>query len=221
MTKIKQLLAVSLAMTGVAQAASVTIANPGFESDALAAGGWSDNAPTGWTDPEGNAGTNFMEHITGFASEGTNHLGFNGGLSMVYQDLGTAWAPNTTYTLLVGVGNRTGFGAGTGRFGFWSTADAAPAAGAPASILTPTVYFSDVDTALVAPTGQTFADATVSFTTGAVAPAGNIRLSVQQNSGIRVHVDNFRLDATPVPEPTVAGTAFLAAFGLTMLRRRR
>lgn len=227
MTKIKQLLAISLAMTGVAQAASVTIVNPGFEAAGLAAGGWSDNAPTGWSDPQGNDNTNFIEVISGFASEGTHHLGFDGNeFGMVYQDLGVAWAPNTTYTLTVGVGNRSGTGAGTGRFGLGTSLDpVAPATNlggnGPYFLHSPSVFFADLDTSTVAPTGGTFADAIFTYTTGAVAPAGNVRISVQEISGTRIHIDNFRLDATPVPEPTVAGTAFLAAFGLTMLRRRR
>jgi hypothetical protein len=203
-----------------AGAVGVSITNAGFESDALAVGGWSDAPPSGWADPAGASNGNFLENITGFASDGFNHLGFDqttdGGVGMVYQDLSTAWAPNTTYTLTVGVGNRSGWGAGTGRFGFGSSSDAAPS---PGVLNTPSVFFSDVNTALAAPVTGTFADLTISFSTGAVAPAGNIRLSVQRISdgGPRLHIDNVRLDA--IPEPSTAAALALAA-GL-LLRRRR
>jgi hypothetical protein len=211
------LISVSFSTAG---AVGVSINNPGFESDALAAGGWSDAPPSGWTDPAGSSNGNFLEHITGFASDGFNHLGFDqsadGGVGMVYQDLSTAWAPNTTYTLTVGVGNRSGWGAGTGRFGFGSSLDAPPS---PGVLNTPSVFFSDLNTALAAPVTGTFADLTVSFSTGAIAPAGNIRLSVQRISdlGPRLHIDNIRLDV--IPEPSAAATLALAA-GL-LLRRRR
>jgi hypothetical protein len=209
-------------------AAALNIVNPGFESDLATAqgnGGWSDAVPTGWSDPQGADNTNFLETIGGFASEGQVHLGFDGNeFGMVYQDLGVAWAPNTTYTLTVGVGRRGGFGAGLGRFGLGSSLDVLPASGpspdGPYSLHTPSVFFSDFDTATVAVTDGTFSDAVFSFTTGAIAPAGNVRVSVQEISATRIHVDNFRLDATAaVPEPS--SVALLGVLSGLALRRRR
>ncbi len=223
----KSLITLALvAVAGVqAHAVSIPIVNPSFEADGNLGGpgGWSDSAPTGWVDPNGGSNGNFMENISGFASSGAIHLGFDqgsdSGLGLVYQDLSTSWAPNTTYTLTVGVGNRGGFGAGVGRFGFASSTDAAPAG---STLFAPSVYFSDVDTAVTPnPATDSFSDLTVSFTTGAVAPAGSIRISTQRTSGPRLHVDNFRLDAVPVlvPEPTTL--AGLALASTVLLRRRR
>ena len=58
------------------------------------------------------------------------------------------------------------------------------------------------------------------FTTGAVAPAGNVVLFFRavNNRGI---VDNARVDATAVPEPAAAGLAAVAGLGLLARRRRR
>ena len=39
-------------------------------------------------------------------------------------------------------------------------------------------------------------------------------------SGIRINVDNFRLDATAIPEPSSLVTTMALAAGLLMRRRR-
>ena len=218
---IKLLSIFALLGTISAQAASVTIVNPGFETDAATAqagGGWSDNVPTGWGDPDGNSNTNFIETITGFASEGITHVGFDPNENgIIYQDLSTAWSPNTKYTLTVGVGRRAGFGAGTGLFGLTSTNDGAVVSN---DLFSLAAFAQTVDTGLIATVDGTFADMTLTFTTGAVAPTGNIRLFVKDVSATRIHVDNFRLDAVAVPEPAAALTAVLGA-GLLLRRRRR
>lgn len=218
-------IAVLIAAAATSRAAFVNIVNPGFESDTglvTAGATWSDNTPTGWLDPDNpgtNANSNFLENIGGFASEGIVHLGFDAAENgIIYQDLSTAWAANTKYTLTVGVGRRAGFGAGLGLFGLTSTNDGVIVSNDPFA----TAAFSQVvDTGAFALTDNTFADTSVSFTTGAVAPSGNIRLFVKQTDGVsRIHVDNFRLDATPVPEPS--STAVLAlGVGLLIRRRRR
>ena len=215
----------TICLAGQAFAAAVTINNHSFEAAGLGAGGWSDAAPAGWVDPQGDDNTNFLENISGFASEGTTHIGFDPNeFGLIYQDLSTAWAPNTVYTLTVGVGNRSGFGAGVGRFSLVSSTEALPApgvAGGPYSLFTPTTgFFTDRDTGTVATVANSFADTSFQWTTGAVAPAGNLRLVVQSNSSTRLHVDNFRLDATPVPEPAAAALSAVLA-GVLLNRRRR
>lgn len=218
---------ISVIAAGSAAAASLTITNASFETDVAVisgGGGWSDAVPTGWSDPQGGDNTNFMEIIGGFSSEGEAHLGYDGNeLGMVYQDLGVPWTANTQYTLTVGVGNRTNFGAGIGRFSLTSSLEALPAAGAaggPYSLFSPaTGFFTDLDTSTVVGAGNTFADTTLQWSTGAVVPAGNVRLGVQNISASRLHVDNFRLDASPVPEPTAV--ALLAGLGGLLIHRRR
>lgn len=205
-------------------AAGVTITNSGFETDALGAGGWSDAVPAGWSDPQGGDNTNFMENISGFASDGSNHLGFDGNeYGMIYQNLSAAWAPNTIYTFTVGVGNRNAnFGAGTGRFFLASSLEPLPPPGpfdGPYSLYTPgSGWYTDYDTSLTVPAPTAFGDVTFTYTTGAVAPTGNIRIGVQEISGIRLHVDNFRLDATAIPEPSAA-VILAMAVGLAFRRR--
>lgn len=218
------ILAAALLTAGAARSASVTVTNPGFEADVLAAGGWSDATPTGWRDPTGDApagdNSNFIEYIGGFVSEGVNHVGFDANeYGLLFQDLSTAWAPNTKYTLTFGVGNRNAanFAAGTGRFGFGSSTEGDPL---PLTPYAPLVFSQDIFTGTYATVASTFADTSITFTTGAVAPAGNIRISVQNlDTGTRLHVDNFRLDATPIPEPASIATLALAS-GLLMRRRR-
>ena len=227
MIKIILIPAIAVSMGNSVRAAALSIVNPGFESDAgVVSGGtsWSNNAQTGWSDPQGNDNTNFIENIGGFSSNGIVHVGFDANeFGMIYQDLSTAWAANTKYTLTVGVGNRNGTGAGTGRFGFGKSTDVLSPGVAgdngPYVLQTPSLYFSDLDTATVATAGGSFADATFTFSTGAVAPSGNIRISAQWKAGPRLHVDNFRLDGSPIPEPTSLATLGLA-LGLLSRRRR-
>ncbi len=207
-----------LLSAGFASAVSVAITNPGFETDAQGAGGWSDNVPTGWNDPNGNSNDNFMENITGFASEGVMHLGMErpgavtaGTRNYVYQDLATAWAPNTKYTLTVGVGNRSGFGQGATVLAFGSTSDAA-------GVFTASTTVAENSN----PNPNTFQDFTLEFTTGAVAPTGNIRIYGENiSAGIRTHFDNFRLDAIAVPEPASLAAGLMGGLGLMIRRRRR
>jgi hypothetical protein len=84
-----------------------------------------------------------------------------------------------------------------------------------------TAAFSQtVNTGTIATVPGTFADMTLVFTTGAVAPTGNIRLFVKEvDPATRIHVDNFRLDGTLVPEPSSAA-AILFGAGLLIRRRR-
>jgi hypothetical protein len=219
-----RILALLVAGISTAGAVAVNIVNPGFESDAglLTAGTtWSDNTPTGWLDPDnpgGNPNSNFLENIAGFSSDGIVHLGFDATENgIVYQDLSTAWAPNTKYTLTVGVGNRSGFGAGNGMFGLTSTNDGVVASNDSFSLAP---FSQVVNTSIAASVAGSFADISLVFTTGALAPAGNIRLFVKEVDTVsRIHVDNFRLDAAPaVPEPS---TAAVLTLGAGLLRRRR
>lgn len=87
----------------------VVLNNPGFEAPALVVGGFTYNLP-GWTDIASGSPTNarFIEHISGFAAEGRQHLGMEPGWS-VWQDPGATYQANTIYRLRVAVGNRPGW----------------------------------------------------------------------------------------------------------------
>ena len=206
-----------------ARAASVNIVNPGFESDVgLVNAGttWSDNTPTGWLDPDNpgaNANSNFLENISGFASEGLVHLGFDSNENgIIYQDLSTAWAPNTMYTLTLGVGRRATFGAGQALIGLASNTGVVVSNDSFATA----AFSSIVNTGNFALVDGAFADTSLTFTTGAVAPVGNIRLFVKEVDTVsRIHVDNFRLNAVTVPEPSAFAVLAMSA-GLLIRRRR-
>ena len=81
------------------------------------------------------------------------------------QDLGVGFLANTVYTMTILIGNRTNDGSnptGTARFGLTAGG-------------TEQGTFTEVTNAQVA--GQTFQDFTYTFTTGAVAPTGNVGIT--------------------------------------------
>ena len=71
-------------------------------------------------------------------------------------------------------------------------------------------------------------DFTYTFVTGAVAPTGTVLAvfrGVDDGMGggdsSRGDVDNYRVDASPIPEPASAALALLGSFGLLARRKRR
>lgn len=195
-----------------ASGASIAVSNPSFEETALSAGGWLDGQPPSWTSPSGNE-NNFVEYIVGFVSQGNNHYGMAQGVS-AYQNLSTAWAPYTRYELIIGIGNRNAGWTATGNQSSIALESSASAVGTHV-----TSAFLDSSTL----PESTFSDLTLTYTTGAVAPAGNIRIWVGSTGAAgtgRGHFDNVRLTATPVPEPTTAALFLLAAGGCWMRRRK-
>lgn len=192
-----------------AQAASVAVGNHSFEDPVLAAGGWSDATPPSWNESVLNGANSFTEYINGFAAEGTQHQGTQGAESL-WQVLGVAWAPNTNYTLTVASGNRAGFttAGGITQISLESSNESVGASLASAQ----------VDPATHSVAGA-FADFSLLYSTGAVAPTGTIRIVLTNAGAGRSHFDNVRLDASPIPEPSVLGLAGLSALALG--RRRR
>jgi hypothetical protein len=204
-----------LALAGSARAALVTVTNHSFESPALSPGAWSNLVPDGWTDTQGDTNHNFVEYIAGFSAEGAQHLGYDpnpdpqeGGFSLVYQDLAVGWDADTVYTLTIGVGNRNGQPTGIARMSLAS------------SLTAPETYESTmtIDTATIP--GQTFQDTVLQFTTGPVAPPGDVRIVLSNDPGGRVHFDNVRLDVTPIPEPAALAVAGILGLGIMRARRR-
>lgn len=192
--------------------ASIAVGNYSFEDTTLTAGGWLDGQPPSWTSPSGNS-NNFIEYIVGFVSHGNNHYGMAQGTS-AYQELATAWAPYTQYQLVIGVGNRNAGWTAAGNQSSIALESTAAAVGTHVAST-----FLDSSTL----PESTFADVTLTYTTGAVAPAGNIRIWVGSTGAAgtgRGHFDNVRLTANPIPEPTGAALLVLAAGGFCARRRK-
>lgn len=214
--------------SGPAMAAPVSIANSGF--DMYVAGtttvvstpgtyvfgtgyglplvGGSGNADfPGWQKASGWNGAEYLNNSYNVQPDGTTGWVSSepGSGSSLYQDLGIAFAPNSTYTLTVKVYDR-----------FETTmpttviarvdADATQVTGA-------TVSF-------VAPGNGDMAVYTWTYTTGATVPTDNmvIRLGAFNDPGVPNGQANFDdVSLTVVPEPI---SAALLCVGLVFLRRR-
>ena len=218
-------LALLLASTVSAKAAAITVGNSSFESAGLDPGGWSNDLGSDWTGKNGaNDGNAFLEHIAGFSSEGTQHVGM-ANLYYLWQDTGVAWEADTTYNLVVGVGHRGGFTA-EGNKSVYALLNAAPdtaaLATAAAVLGDPITQASGEYDAFANVGANSFLDAPVlQFTTGGTAPDGNIFVFVgDASAGGRSHFDNIRLSTGVIPEP---GSATLLGLSLSvfLLRRRR
>jgi hypothetical protein len=191
----------------------VAIANSSFEMPDLTSGGntWTNTYPD-WEAPA-TPGDAFVEFINGFAADGMQHIGVatNGEVS---QDLGVQLLPNTIYQLSVAVGHRNTFVAPTGNestFGLYVGGDAAAGG---------TLLAESVVDAFPIPVG-TFDDFSLTYTTGAAPPAGNLFISLSSGGGNRGHFDNIRLDASAIPEPSTLALVLVAATGVICAARRR
>ena len=88
--------------------APVSVGDFSFEGNALGPGGYAYNLGPEWQEINGpGSGAGFEEYITGFAAEGTDHLGMEFSHD-VWQDLAVTYQPNTRYTLTVAAGYRNG-----------------------------------------------------------------------------------------------------------------
>jgi hypothetical protein len=141
----------------------------------------------------------FIEFIPGFSADGNQHVGMSEGY-FLWQD--------------TAVGNRTGWTdpANVSTYARYNFSPTGLDAGAPGSLALAGANASGL-------AADTFGDMlTLTYNTGAVAPSGNIGIFLGAGGTARSHFDNVRLDATPIPEPSVGILAGLA--GLVLLRRR-
>ncbi len=209
--KVLALVAV-MGLCGSVLADPVAINNASFEEPAQDPGGWTNDLP-GWNGPPA-AGDAFIEFIPGFNAEGNQHLGIQNG-EEVSQDLGISVAPNTVYTLTLGVGKRNASFSPPGQestFGLYAGGDFADGGALLGEGMFDASGLDDL----------TFVDQSLVVTTGDAVPAGNLFLSLRTTGAGRAHYDNVRLDAVPVPEPATGLLAALAALGLISgVRRRR
>jgi hypothetical protein len=208
-------LTASAVLASVASADPVAIANSSFEMPDLTSGGntWTNTYPD-WDEPA-TPGDAFVEFISGFAADGMQHIGVatNGEVS---QNLGVQLLPNTIYQLTVAVGHRNTFVAATGNestFGLYVGGDAAAGG---------TLLAESVVDAFPIPVG-TFEDFTLTYTTDAAPPSGDLYIALSSGGGNRGHFDNIRLDASAIPEPSTLALVAVAVIAMTFagLRSRR
>ncbi|MGD9636524.1 MAG: PEP-CTERM sorting domain-containing protein [Pirellulales bacterium] len=220
-------------LAGTAAAVSVPITNHSFESPDVM-GAWQDGLPNDWL-AGGGLSNRWVENnaSVGFSGgDGVQHVGLDTNGGYIYQDLGVAFAANTKYTIDLASAHRDGHMHGIVEFGLFSSDALGTDIGAPG--------FMDIQGVWngANPDGDnmwnTFRDASLlhtigtgslgkvySYTTGAVAPAGNLVVFIRDVSGGRETVDNIRLDATAVPEPASMMFAAVAIGSLLAVGGRR
>lgn len=202
-----------IALANLAFAEALPVSNGSFEAPTLDPGGWSNDLPdTGWTQLPEN-GSAFIEYIDGFSADGNQHLGMAEGAE-VYQDLGVALSPNSTYTLTVSAGNRNAnFTPAEGQvssFAFY-LGDAAANGG---TLLAASTF----DAGTLGESSYSD-DLSVSYSTGDSVAAGNLFISLASTGAGRAHFDNVRVDV--VPEPTAGVLAIVGCLAILRVRRRR
>lgn len=193
-------------MSAFCSAAPITIEDFSFETNSggnLNSGGWNNDLSPEWQERDGtNSGSSFEEYINGFSAEGTDHVGMATGV-FIWQDTGVALAPNTTYTLTIAAGNRSGQSqagnvstyallAGASNLGSFGNT------GAVVANTSLTLASASVDATVLNGGAQGFADAEpLVYSTGATVPAANLVILLgDASAGGRSHFDNIRLDAT-------------------------
>lgn len=222
------LLVSAIAACASANAASVLINNHSFETPVIAGDNSFQLATTkpsgtfnGWTyviqtgggfqdfgieNPGSGQYTGAATTGTPVGADGTNIAWMNqsitGGTVNIFQDVG-ALLPDTVYTLTVAIGQRLDRVNGAPTISLINAASGTTDPGL-FTILNSTTGVSGV-------AGE-FQDFTVTFTTGS-GVSGNLFVgaSYTGDGTIQASVDNFRLDATAVPEP---GSGMLALCGV-------
>lgn len=219
----------SLLLANSLSATPVPLQNASFESP-------TGNSPNGLFDsPDGAIGawsytrsgvlpqtlTNVAFVPSLLATDGSNVADLSfvvaavGGLSL-YQDTGVSWLPDTIYTLT---------------FDADQLSTVSLLSGASVSLMggaLPVASLSDASLLGLLDGAGVLNEVSFSFLTGSVAPTGNLGVrftigGIADVLGAGLVVDNVRLDATPnpVPEPSTAFLAGLAALQLFKRRRGR
>ena len=186
-------------------ASPVAIGDPSFEGNSITAGQWTNDVGPEWTGTGGSSSGNaFEEYVTGFAADGTDHLGMNLGHD-VWQDLAVTYQSNTRYTLTVAVGNRSG-STQPGNQSQYLLADSEG-----------TIYGTGIFNATTL-ASQTFGDApALVFNTpdNPAAVGKTVRILLQARGNGRSHFDHIRLDAASLVPPGAATVVSQPASALT------
>ena len=230
------LAAVAIAPAFGTHAADVFIANHSFETPAVANDGTFVLAPGasgifnswGWVKTTGsgfqdfgieNQGASAYTDATGagtpLGADGINNAflnqSANGGVANIFQDLGLLM-PDTTYTLTVAIGQRSDRVNGPVSIGLLNAASGNTDPWATGLTLATTTGVSSV--------AGSFQDFIVSFTTGS-SVSDNLYVGARYvgDGTIQGSVDNFRLSAVAVPEPSLFALSALGGLGLLLKRR--
>lgn len=216
--------------------ASVSINNHSFETPAVANDGTFTLAPGasgtfngwGWVKTTGSGFQDFgIENqgsgaYTGAAGAGTPlgadgvnnaflNQSINGGVANIFQDVGLL-LPDTTYTLTVAIGQRLDRVNGPVSIGLLNAASGNTDPWATGLTLATKTGVSSI--------AGSFEDFVVTFTTGStVSDNLFVGASYLGDGTIQGSVDNFRLTAMPIPEPSALALAAIG--GLALLAGRR
>lgn len=222
-----------------ANAATVTIVNPGFETNTGTGG----STATPWKRGSNGSGGVGISSYAGLGTQvdpipgGGNFAHYNNGAAeSIYQVLSATLEANTTYTLTIQAIDRSNltFQTSSLRLGSVpgtddrSTGDLVANDFYGENLLTPTVIVNPTPVNAPIPSSSdgttdpndAWEDWSYTFTTGA-SPSGlgdPLRVEIV-GSGVQSHFDNIHLDAVTVPEPSAA--ALFGLGSLALLRRRR
>lgn len=221
-------------LVGSAAAVSIPIANHSFESPDVM-GAWQNGLPDNWL-ASGGLSNRWVENnaSVGFSGgDGVQHVGLDTDGGYIYQDLGVAFAANTKYTIDLASAHRDGYTHGLVEFGLFSSDAIGTDVGTPGFMDIQGVWNGSGnpsgdnvwntlrDASLLNTIGTGSLGKVYTHTTGDVAPAGNLVVFIRDVNGGRETVDNIRLDATAVPEPTATMFVVLAIGSLLAVGGRQ
>ncbi len=223
------------------RAASIAVQNYNFSSPLVTANGgyYQAGTPTGWS--ETGFGDEYFENAAngGFASGTPGNLsniqpGLSGpnyqyiaadGQGTVYQNLGVAFQPYTTYTVDISGGHRSGFDGNMTTFGLVSSNTTITGTG-PSTLLATAGSINEGAlatgtfnwaSAIGSPDAQTF-----TFTTGVVAPSGDLEVYINSTGTGRLELGGVEVTAVQLPEPaSLVALVGLGGMGFIVLASRR
>jgi len=197
------LLAMGALAATSANATSVQIVNPSFESQVLANGAWTSGAGqmSGWIQSTGGVINPTTDQFSNGVPHGNNSAWLNSGSAT--QTLSALLTAGSAYTLQVEVGDRKDSNFPGYRVALWAGDNLLAS-----------------ESSLVPNDG--FLTSIVHYTALTGNPLLGQALKIELHSnGIQVNFDNVRLDVSPVPEPASQALLLVGLFGIGAVVRRR